>query len=44
MASNAKVVQQQKDGEVLKRLEWMDEQRRKSARKLAELEQRFQLL
>ena len=44
MASNAKTGQQQKDGEVLKRVEWMDEQRRKSARKLAELEQRFILL
>ena len=44
MASNAKTTQTQKDGEVLKRVEWMDDQRRKSARKLAELEQRFSLL
>jgi len=44
MASNAKDAQQQKDGEVLKRIEWMDEQRRKSTRKIAELEQRFSLL
>ena len=44
MASNANTAQVQKDGEVLKRIEWMDEQRRKSARKLAELEQRFSLL
>lgn len=44
MASNAKAVPQQKEGEVLKRIEWMDEQRRKSARKLVELEQRFSLL
>ena len=44
MASNANTSQAQKDGEVLKRIEWMDEQRRKSARKLAEMEQRFSLL
>lgn len=44
MANNSKTAQQPKDGEVLKRVEWMDEQRRKSAKKLAELEQRFSLL
>ncbi len=44
MASSTKTPQQSKDGEVIKRIEWMDEQRRKSARKLAELEQRFSLL
>ena len=44
MASNAKTAQQPKDGEVLKRMEWMDEQRRKSVRRLAELEQQFSLL
>lgn len=44
MASNTQSAQQPKESEVLKRVEWMDEQRRKSARKLAEMEQRFSLL
>ncbi len=44
MASNANTTQTQKDGEILKRIEWMDDQRRKSARKLAEMEQKFSLL
>jgi chromosome segregation ATPase len=41
MAGNTQSSQQQNTSELLKRIEWMDEQRRKSARKLAELEQRF---
>lgn len=43
MASNSKTAPKTDDEQVLKRLEWMDEQRRASARKLAELEQRFAL-
>jgi chromosome segregation ATPase len=43
MAGNTQSSQQQNSGELLKRIEWIDEQRRKSARKLAELEQRFTL-
>lgn len=43
MAGNTPSSPQQNSGELLKRIEWMDDQRRKSARKLAELEQRFTL-
>ena len=43
MAGNTSSSPQQESGELLKRIEWMDDQRRKSARKLAELEQRFTL-
>ena len=44
MADNIKTAQRADEEQVLKRLEWMDEQRRISARKLAEMEQRFILL
>lgn len=44
MATNTKTAAAADEEQVLKRLEWMDEQRRKSARKLAELDQRFALL
>lgn len=40
MASNSNIAE---IGELNKRLEWLDEERRRSARKLAELEQRFAL-
>lgn len=44
MANNTKAsVQQDEIGELRKRIEWMDEQRRKSARRLAELEQKVEL-
>ncbi|MDX1416872.1 MAG: hypothetical protein R3293_21900 [Candidatus Promineifilaceae bacterium] len=43
MASNIKSAPTVENDQILKRLEWMDEQRRKSARKLAELEQKFAL-
>ncbi len=44
MAGNTKTAPRSDEDQVLKRLEWMDDQRRKSARKLAEMEQRFILL
>jgi hypothetical protein len=42
MPDKTQIVQQAEAGELLKRIEWMDEQRRKSARKLSELEQRLE--
>ncbi len=43
MANNASKTQKQEFNELIKRIEWMDEQRRKSNRTLAELEQRYAL-
>jgi len=43
MATKKAIQEQQDVKELLNRIEWIDEQRRKSARKLAELEQRFSL-
>mgnify|MGYP001819198389 CR=1 FL=1 len=42
MAENAQNAQQIETEELLKRLEWIDEQRRKSARRISELEQRLE--
>ncbi len=42
MAENTQSAQQGETGELLKRLEWYDEQRRKSARRLSDLEQRLE--
>ena len=44
MATNTKPAAKIDEDQVMKRLEWMDDQRRNSARKLAELEQKFGLL
>ncbi len=44
MAIKTKPTKKSDDEQILTRLEWMDEQRRKSVRKVTELEQRFALL
>ena len=44
MANNIKTAPKNNEEQLLKRIEWMDEQQRKSARKLAEMEQKFALL
>ncbi len=42
MAEKAQVVQEAEVGELLKRMNWMDEQRRKAGRRLSEMEQRLE--
>lgn len=42
MSAKTQTAQQVETGELLKRLEWIDEQRRKSARRISELEQRLE--
>ena len=42
MAENTQTAQQIETGELLKRLEWIDEQRRKAARRISELEQKLE--
>ncbi len=43
MAAKTKTVEPQEIADLIKRIEWMDDQRRKSTRKISELEQRFTL-
>lgn len=42
MSAKTQSAQQVETGELLKRLEWIDEQRRKSARRISEMEQRLE--
>ncbi len=43
MAAKTKTAEPQEINDLIKRIEWMDDQRRKSTRKISELEQRFSL-
>lgn len=43
MAAKTKTAEPQEITDLIKRIEWMDDQRRKSTRKISELEQRFTL-